>query len=227
MAGENLVLYHLVHQAKVVSEKPPLLIMLHGVGSNEEDLFGLASYLDPRFLVLSARGPLTLMPGSYAWFRVQWIGNRPHANPEDAEKSRQMLAQFVEQAVQAYRADPRQVYLLGFSQGAIMSGSVMLTRPDLLAGVAALSGRILPEVRPQTVSPERLKGFPVLVQHGLYDQVLPIEYGRDSHAFLTKLPVALTYREYPMAHEISQESLRDLAAWLLKQLDQAPASEAG
>ncbi len=219
----NLVLAHLIQQPRTPSDKPPLLILLHGVGSNEEDLFGLAPYLDPRFLIASARGPLTLMRGSYAWFQVQWSGNKPIANPEQAESSRQKIVEFIGQAIEAYHADANRVYLLGFSQGAIMSLSVMLTQPELLAGVVACSGRILPQVRPQTVPPERLDGFPVLVQHGLQDQVLTIDYGRDSRDFLESLPVDLTYREYNMAHQISDESLHDLTGWLAAQLDKRSA----
>ena len=226
MNGQDLVLSHLVQQPRVGSVKPPLLILLHGVGSSEQDLFGLASYLDPRFLILSARGPLTLMRGSYAWFQVQWSGTRPIANPEQADSSRQKIVEFIGQAVDAYHADANRVYLMGFSQGAIMSLSIMLTQPELLAGVAALSGRILPHVRKQAVPPERLDGFPVLVQHGVQDQVLSIEYGRDSRDYLESLPVDLTYREYEMGHQITDESLHDLTTWLSAQLDKR-SGEAG
>ncbi len=219
MDKSDLVLTHLVQQPRVTSDKPPLLILLHGVGSNELDLFGLAPYLDPRFLILSGRGPLTLARGRYAWFMVEWGENRPIANPEQAEWSRQRIVEFIPQAVDAYHADARSVYLMGFSQGGIMSASVMLTQPELLAGVAALSSRILPQVRQQSVPPERLDGFPVLLQHGALDQVLSIEYGRDARDYLESLPVDLTYREYEMGHEITEESLRDLATWLSAQLD--------
>ncbi len=218
MIATNLSLYHLVHQPQITSDKPPLLILLHGVGSNEQDLLGLAPYLDERFLILSTRGPLTLARGSYAWFHVQLGGSVPQINPEEAESSRRTIIQFIGEAVQAYQADARRVYLLGFSQGAIMSQSVMLTQPEALAGVVAMSGRILPEVNPLAVSPERLKGFPILVQHGIYDQVLPIENGRASRDYLATLPVQMTYREYPMAHQVTEESLADARAWLQEQL---------
>ncbi len=219
MSGPPLALFCLERPPEQASGKPPLLILLHGVGSNEQDLFELAPYLDPRFLVLSARAPIQLSPGSYAWFHVQFIGGAPRVNADEAERSRLRLAEFIRQAVESRQADPGRVLLMGFSQGAIMSQSVMLTRPDLLAGVVAMSGRILPEVRPLAVPPAQLAGFPVLVQHGLYDQVLPIEYGRDTRGYLSTLPVDLSYREYPMGHQITDESLADAAAWLTGRLD--------
>ena len=127
--------------------------------------------------------------------------------------------------VTAYQLDPKQVYLMGFSQSAIISASVALTRPDKLAGVVAMSGRILPEVLALQAKPEALKDLPVMVVHGTADPVIPIRNGRSSRDLLSKLPVALTYREYCMGHSVSEESLRDIAAWLKEQLDSNPNSQ--
>ncbi|MEO6458520.1 MAG: dienelactone hydrolase family protein, partial [Chloroflexia bacterium] len=121
--------------------------------------------------------------------------------------------------VQAYGLDPEGVYLMGFSQGAIMSMSLTLTEPEKLAGVVAMSGRTLPEVLPKIAQPEKLRGLPIFVVHGTADQVLPITYGRDTRDILSKMPVDLTYREYPMAHHVSAESLADVAGWLKDRLD--------
>ncbi len=210
----TLPLHHLVRPSKVESPKPPLLILLHGVGSNEHDLFGLAPHLDERFLILSARAPITLMPDSYAWFHLEFVEGTPRINPVEAERSRRTILRFIEEAVRAYAADPGRVYLMGFSQGAIMSLSVMLTTPEALGGVVAMSGRILPEVKLKAATSERLKGFPVMVVHGVYDDVLPVSYGRASRDYLTTLPLDLTYREYPMGHQITEDSLGDAQAWL-------------
>ena len=71
------------------SETPPLLLLLHGVGSNEEDLFELGQYVDPRFFIVSARGPITLMPGAYAWYHVQFLPDDTRINFREVEHSRQ------------------------------------------------------------------------------------------------------------------------------------------
>ena len=102
-----------------------------------------------------------------------------------------------------------------------MSASVALTQPELVAGAVLMSGRILPEIRPLMASNDALIGFPFLVVHGIADRVIPVTYGRASRDLLSSLPVDLTYREYPMGHEVSQESLSDVAAWLQGQLDKA------
>lgn len=217
----TLSLVHLVSQPKVEASTPPLLLLLHGVGSNEHDLFGLVPYLDKRFLIISARAPNTLGPGSYAWFEVDFTSQGPVINPAQAEASRQTLIAFLDEAIKAYGADPKQVYLMGFSQGAIMSASVALTRPELVAGVVLMSGRVLPEIQPLIASNEELTGLPFLVVHGTADMVLPISYGRASRQLLSTLPVKLTYHEYRMGHEVSQESLADVTAWLSARLDEA------
>ena len=215
----SLPLIHLVRQPSTGTSNPPLLLLLHGVGSNEYDLFELAPLLDKRFLILSLRAPNTLGPGSYAWFDVAFTPQGPVIDPVQAEQSRQLLIDFIGQAVSAYGANPRQVYLMGFSQGAIISAGVALTRPDLVAGAVLMSGRILPEIQPMMASNEQLKDLPVLVVHGTRDTVLPVYNGRASRDLLAGLPVDLTYHEYVMGHEVSPESLADVTRWLSERLD--------
>ena len=216
----QLPLVHLVRQPLPDESNPPLLLLLHGVGSNEHDLFGLAPMLDPRFVVVSLRAPITLAPGSYAWFHVEFTPQGSLINPAEAEQSRQILIETIQQAVAAFGANPQRVYLMGFSQGAIMSASVALTRPDLVAGAVLMSGRILPEIQPRMVEPEQLAGLPILTVHGSADTVLPIHNGRASRDLLSKLPVKLTYKEYAMGHEVTPQSLRDVQAWLGERLDE-------
>ena len=222
---EKLSLVHLVRQPQVKGASTPLLLLLHGVGSNEYDLFGLAPYLDKRFLIISVRAPYTMEVDSFAWFEVNFTPQGPIIQPEQAEASRNRMITFLNEAVVAYGADPQQVYLMGFSQGAIMSASVALTRPELVAGVVLMSGRILPQIEPLVAAPEKLKGLPVLVVHGTSDGVLPVNNGRDSQKTLSALPVDLLYREYPMGHEVSRESLADVTSWLSARLDDAGKRE--
>jgi phospholipase/carboxylesterase len=201
--------------------RPPLLALLHGVGSNERDLFGLAPELDPRFRIVSARGPLTRGPGRYAWFDVQFLsGGRFQINPEQLEASRQDLIRFLREAVEAYEVDPERMYLMGFSQGAIMSLTLALTEPRLLAGVAAISGRIPPEVRPWVVSPEETAGLPVMVAHGQADTVITVDWARRARETLERQRVELTYREHGEGHFIPAATLAEVTAWLTQQLNE-------
>jgi phospholipase/carboxylesterase len=220
LSDRRLSLTHLVRKpGRGGRAAPPLLLLLHGIGSNEEDLFGLAPYLDERFLVVSARAPVTLAYGGYGWFQIDFTPRGMVADVEQAKKSLAMLPGFVDELVETYGADGRRVYLMGFSQGAMMSLALTLTSPERVAGVVAMSGRLPGQVLGPEPGREALTDLPVLVTHGLYDPVLPIENGRAVRDYLSGLPVALTYREYPMAHEVSMGSLRDVAEWLTKVID--------
>jgi len=220
----HLSLVHRVRAPQDGAGQPPLLLLLHGVGSHEEDLMGLAPSLDPRFLIVSARGPVTLTPGMYAWFQVLLDPDNPIINPDQAESSRRAILRFIAEAVEAYRADAARVFLMGFSQGAIMSLSVALTEPSAVSAVVAMSGRLLPEVLPRLAPPEALRGLSVLLLHGIADPVLPIQHGRSARDRIAALPVDLTYREYAMGHQVSAESLAEAANWLRARLDRPPAA---
>lgn len=222
-AQPTLSLVHLTRpprdSASGASGKPPLLLLLHGVGSNERDLFGLAGQLDPRFRIVSLRAPLVRGPDSFAWFDVQFLPSGNVINPDQLRASRDLVAQVIGEAVSAYDADAERVYLLGFSQGAIMSLATALSQPALVAGIAPLSGRIPAEVSPWIAPPGDLAGLPVLLVHGRADTVIPLPYAHEAQHLLASLPVALTYREYDMAHEIAPPALGEVLAWLTARLD--------
>jgi phospholipase/carboxylesterase len=200
--------------------RAPLLLLLHGFGANEDDLFSLAPYLDERFLIVSARAPYTLGFASHAWYHLGFTPEGFIIDPREVESSRQTLRKFVAELTRHYPVDPHAVYLLGFSQGAMMSLDLALREPELVAGVAALSGRLMPSTLAQMAAPDALTGLPIFVAHGARDTVVPIGYGRAARDELAQLPVSLTYREYPMGHEISADSLRDATNWLSEQLGQ-------
>ena len=201
------------------SDRSPLLLLLHGIGSNEDDLYGLAPYLDARFLIVSARAPLTLGPMSYGWFNIEYTPSGLVADLAQAARSYQLLLKFIDELIARYQPDGGQVYLLGFSQGAMMSLYLALSDPAKVAGVAALSGRLPAPALEHLAAPDDLRDLPVLVTHGTLDPVIPVAFARETRARLEPLPLALTYREYQMGHEVSMESLTDIRTWLSALLD--------
>jgi phospholipase/carboxylesterase len=215
------MLVHEVRLPTVPSDRPPLLILLHGVGSNERGMAALAPGLDARLVIVSARSPLTLGPAAFAWFHVKFTATGPVIDAAEAAAGWKQVAAFVDECVAKYGADPTRVYVGGFSQGAIMALAALLTAPERIAGVVAMSGRLLPEVLPHAAPVTALTGKPVLLIHGVADDKLPVTYARSARERLTPLGVALTYRELGMAHEITRESLGEVAAWLTARLDEA------
>ncbi|MGB7926477.1 MAG: alpha/beta fold hydrolase [Pyrinomonadaceae bacterium] len=221
MKTQNLSLVHhvLEPRERPSTARAPLLVLLHGIGSNEDDLYSLAPYLDGRLMIVSARAPVVMGAGSFGWFNIDFTPQGMVVDMEQADESRRLILKFIDELVETYEADPACVVLMGFSQGAMMSLSAALTQPERVAAVAAMSGRLPAQALTQMAAPESLRGMPIFVAHGIYDPVLPIESGRDCRRKLEALPVELTYREYPMAHEVSMESLRDVAAWLSSTLN--------
>ena len=193
---------------------PPMLILLHGLGSNEQDLFSFAPLLDPKFLILSVQAPISYGFGGYAWFNIDLTSGIPSANIQQVMHARRLLANFLEEAIKAYQPDTKHIYLAGFSQGAIMSYATAFLRPSKINGIVAMSGYILREITPQVTygpGPDKLKIF---ATHGTQDQVLPIFLGRATNDYLRTLHVEYSYKEYDMAHEVNQECLTDVKKWL-------------
>lgn len=212
---------HLVRYPLVPVASPPLLLLLHGIGSNEEDLFQLAPFLDERLLIVAVRAPHPYYgPGSFAWFHVQFIpGQTPIADLEEAETSRRRLLAFLDELHQIHEYDRRSVMVGGFSQGAMMSLLLGLNDPHRFTGIVALSGRV-PEVLLERHHPiPEFVGKPVFQSHGLFDDIITIDHARSLRHALTKLRFDLDYREYPMGHEINQACLVDASQWITSVLD--------
>lgn len=219
MNSQGLSLHHLVQLPETAQEqKPgaryPAVLALHGRGSHEEDLMGLAPHLPEGLLWISPRAPLVLGPNSYEWYRVQVIG-RP--DPEQVLASLETIDRFLEEILAAYPIDPERLFLLGFSQGSLLSMCYTLTHPARVAGVIAQSGYI-PNGLALEIEEAQLKDKPFLLTHGEQDTMIPVEWGRASRDLLRKLGVDLSYHEFPMGHGVSLESLDVISAWLKERL---------
>ncbi len=207
-------LSYIRHSPKTASAKSPVLILLHGVGSNEEDLFSLADQLPDNLMVLSVRAPYALGQDSYSWYPVDFSTGKPVYDAAVAEKSRLQLVQFLEEIKRTEPVDPKQVYLGGFSQGGIMSYSVGLTRPELLKGIVVLSGRLMDEVKTRTAPKEKLKLLRMFISHGKQDPIIAVVQARNAHSFVLSLGLKPFFREYPAVHTITQDMITDLVNWL-------------
>lgn len=214
MPQSGLSLHHVAQPPRVPGSEPhPLLLLLHGYGANELDLLPLADELDGRYFVVSVRAPLSAGPG-YAWYPLaQSAAGDLIPDLATLRISLETLRQFVGALLQTYPIDAKRGFTLGFSQGAVMAGGLLLTAPNIPRGTVMLSGYLpLDAVTP--AAPDDLRGKAVFVGHGRFDQVIPIAAGRASRDYLEKVGADLTYHEYPIAHFIGPEELADVEAWL-------------
>ena len=209
----TLSLQHLTRFPEDKAEAYPTVLCLHGRGSNEQDLISLAPYLDERLLWISPRAPLDLM-GGYEWYRLEGIGVPNQATFDAAVET---LDRFVAEALAAYPVDPRRLFLLGFSQGSMMSYSLALTQPGRVAGVVAQSGYI-PLNWGLKVDTAGLQRKPFILTHGAFDPVIPVEWARQARDYLAQAGADVEYHEFPMEHHVSEESLAAIADWMKKRL---------
>jgi phospholipase/carboxylesterase len=209
---EELVLQYLVREPQVTSVKNKAIILLHGVGSNEQDLFSLAGQLPLDFYIISPRGQFILGEGRYAWYNVDFSMGKPVYNSGQELSSREVITTFVEQVKEKYNL--AEVYLGGFSQGAIMSLSIGLTHPKDIQGIIAFSGRLLEEIKPLIKKNNFLQQLKVFVAHGVQDNTLPVYYARQAKDYIESLGIPLSYHEYAIGHQISNNVLHDLNHWI-------------
>ena len=221
MTMKKLSLHHLtrlpITSSALTSEAVPVyptILALHGRGSNERDLIGLAEYLPENFLWISPRGTFDLGPDSYEWFQITQVGKPDPALLANALKT---IDKFIDEIIENYPVDKDQLYLLGFSQGSIVSMSYALTSPQRVAGVIAQSGYI-PHESGLQIDEAGIKHKPFILTHGIQGPMLPVDWGRRSRHILQKLDVDLDYHEFNMGHNISAESIAVIKTWMEKRL---------
>ncbi len=192
----------------------PTILALHGWGANAMDLLGLAPYLgNGDFLVLCPQGrvevPLGPMVG-YGWFPLTMGGT---ADPDELQRGVDDARQFLDAAEQRYPIDRKRTVVLGFSQGGVVAYALALSDPQRFAGLIALSSW-LPEQLANSLPDAYREQLATLVHHGTNDDLIQVGRARESVERLRALRVPVAYREFDMGHEISAESIADLAGWL-------------
>lgn len=212
----DLPLKYLVAEPKVVHsavQSKPLVIFLHGYGSNEEDLFELKQEFSQDFTYLSVQAPMVLAPGSY-----QWYGLQPHEQSSveaTVKKHVKQLENFILAATVKYHTEANKVILIGFSQGGMMSYELALLHPKIVRGIASLSGKILPALKNQLRPGMDLSGLGVFIGHGTGDDRVPLREATEAHALLEKTSIKPIFKTYAkLGHSINQQELTDIKNWM-------------
>ena len=210
-------LHYLLRQSKKSIENPPLLVLLHGYGSNEDDLFSFAQELPDTFLIVSLQAPHAMGSGSFAWYSINFDDkNGKFSDLKQAKESIDQIAIFIDEIKIKYNTKTNQTFVLGFSQGAILSYSLSLFYPNKVQHVIALSGYINTELIPATISKEIKTDY--YCSHGSVDQVLPVEWARKSKPFLDDLGFQNVYFEYPVGHGVAPQNFYSFKTWIEERL---------
>ena len=187
------------------------IVMLHGYGANKDDLFGL-QVLFPETHVISLQGPLDLsrmgMPGGRAWFNLEFTSSGIVYKEEEILAVLEALTEELESIKSRFK----HVILLGFSQGCILTHGLLLHNPELITAAICLSGRFSEKVFLEELKRD-VDDKPIFISHGIYDEVIPIESGREIMAYYTSSKAVVTSKEYEMGHEISSPCVNDIQEW--------------
>ena len=211
----NLSLKYKIREPKIIKDKNPLLLLLHGYGSNEEDLFSFASELPEEYYIISARAPYDLQYGSYAWYAINFDADEnKFSDLDQARTSRDLISNFIDELTANYPIDKNNVTLIGFSQGTILSYAVALSNPDKVQRVVAMSGYLNLEIVNENYLKNDLKKLKIFASHGTVDQVIPIDWARKAKPVLDNLGIVTTYKEYPIGHGVSPQNFHDFNKWL-------------
>jgi phospholipase/carboxylesterase len=218
MNTPSLSLYHIIRKS-TRTENAPLLIMLHGYGSDEADLFSFSGELPHDIFIISVQAPIAMKPYGHAWYSIDFDEEKGKwSDNEQAKASRDLIAKFIDEAVEAYPVDKNNVTLLGFSQGAILSYAVALTYPEKVKNIIALSGYVNKDILPENLDKANYSNLDFYCSHGSVDQVIPVDWARQSAPFLEGLEIKHTYSEFRVGHGVAPENFREFREWLSKRV---------
>ncbi|MDG2372267.1 MAG: phospholipase [Flavobacteriaceae bacterium] len=213
MRTPSLPLDYKIRYSSSLKGKKPSLILLHGYGSNEEDLFSFATYLPNEYTIISLRAPIALDMGGYAWNNIHFddSGDKKIIIQE-ANNSLELIKESIKLSITHFNLDDNDIGLIGFSQGCILSWAMTINHPNLIRRAVALSGFIVPKLIKAPL--EEVSQLLMFNSHGVLDQMIPVEKARQSINLIKKNNPKITYKEYNEGHGINQENFSDFLNWI-------------
>ena len=218
MLHTSLSLDHLIRESSL-TKNAPLLILMHGYGSDENDLFSFASELPEELFIISLKAPYPMQPYGNAWYAINFDEEKGKWSDNDqAKASRDLIAKFIDEAIIEYPVDKNNVSLLGFSQGSILSYAIALTYPEKVKNIVALSGYINKDIFPEDIQNRDYSNLDFYCSHGSADQVIPVNWARLTPPFLDGLNIKHNYSEFPVGHGVAPQNFYEFKDWLMKRI---------
>ena len=210
-------LQYLVREPQNITPETPVLFLLHGYGSNEEDLFSFVPTLPEDWLVISFRAPKDSSYGGYAWFDIDFNNAENFVDENEANEAVKLVLENIMSVTNRYGLTDNKTHLCGFSQGGMIVYSLALQYPDLFSKVACLSSypeeKLLNNIDRNKKKYENMRFF---ISHGTEDAVIPLEWGRKAADLLYDLSAYFSFREYMSGHGVNQKNYLDLMEFFKK-----------
>ncbi|WP_074406014.1 MULTISPECIES: alpha/beta hydrolase [Aquimarina] len=215
MQTKPLSLYHIIKEPTIKKDKTPVLFMFHGYGSDENDLFSFATELQEELFVISVRAPYPMQPYGNAWYAIYFdAAQGKFSDDKQAIESRDKIAGFIDEAINAYDLDKDNVTLLGFSQGTILSYAVALSYPKKVKNVIALSGYINEDILTDNYKTNDFSKLNLYCSHGSVDQVIPVDWARKAPMLLSELGITSSLNEFEVGHGVAPQNFYQFKEWL-------------
>ena len=218
MSAKQLPL-HAKIRPSLIKKNAPLLVLLHGYGSDESDLFSFAEELPNELFIISLRAPHKLQPYGNAWYAINFDAQQNKWNDiEQAQEAMKIIVSCIEQACTQYDLDKNNVSLLGFSQGCILSMALAINHPELIKNVIGLSGYICKEFIEEHRTKKDFSHLDFYCSHGSSDQVIPVDWARETPNFLTEKGIKHKYSEFPVGHGVAPQNFFEFRKWLVERI---------
>lgn len=210
-----VMLSYKIRRASEGGAPHPCIILLHGYGSNANDLFSFADYLPNHLTIISLEAPLDTPFGGKAWYSIHFDAEQDKwSDLKEAKKSLLDISKQLEYFINQYNLKPKDIGLIGFSQGAILSWSLLLDQPNRFRRAVCMSGYINTQLLEKPL--QEYQNILAYASHGTSDPTVPYDWAVSSINELNKKNPQLTFNSYPDGHNVSPENFRDLLEWLSK-----------
>ena len=202
-------LQFIVREPENITPQTQLLVMLHGYGSNEEDLFSFRHDLPKDWIIVSFRAPRNSDYEGFAWYDIDFNNPDKFLDVDQAVDSMKLIMKSIDNLKHHYQLESK-TNIVGFSQGGVLTYAMTLTYPDYFHKVACLSSYPDPKILKNIKGKKEIQHLRFFVSHGSEDAVIPLDWGRKAADFLYELSTYFTIREYMNGHGVNQKNYMDL-----------------
>lgn len=209
-----LSIKHKIKLPLIKTKKPPMFLIIHGYGSNEEDLFFITKKLPDNFFVISLRGINNLNNGGYSWYNIDF--SKKLHSISGAINARNKIIFFIKEAIEYYNLDYENIWICGFSQGAILSYSIALNKINIIKKAIILSGFLYKKIITENdLNLFKNKSLEFFITHGENDNIIPLKLSKKGCYLLEKYKIPFFYKEYKnIGHTLCEENFNNLIKWI-------------
>lgn len=204
----NTSFFYLIKKPENNTKKSPIVFLLHGFGSNEEDLFSFSPYLNNDVTIISLRAPIMLYPNSYAWYNIYYSGSVKSYDKEAAKLIKNQFISEMNYFIKKYDCDPNRITLIGFSQGAILGHAI--AQSSNIKNLIALSGYVDDEL----IDFDNTNKTSIYISHGNEDEVIPFKESIETNKILNQNNIEYEFNSFEQGHGVNSENLKSFLEWL-------------